>query len=160
MTLSIQFYSMLAMIAAGIAAGALADLSAAVIAASGKRSFIRRHAFWFELAVWLLIGAGAFLVLLAVRDGAWRMYDPAAQAAGMLLYAAVFHYPLRLAGRVVHRVVIVPLWYLIRLLLFIAVKMIRAIVFILSLILSPVRRIGRNLGKILQNKFRLLYNKK
>lgn len=152
MSLSVQFFSLLAMIGTGIAAGVIMDLFGSIIAACDKRSFIRRRAFWFELAVWIFIGVGAFWILVLVRDGAWRMYDPVAQISGMLLYAAIFHYPFRFIGRLLLLVIIRPIWYLIRFLLLIVQRIIRIFVSILTFITSPIVRLIKTAGKFLQKK--------
>ncbi|AXI00737.1 hypothetical protein DV702_14030 [Sporosarcina sp. PTS2304] len=159
MSLSVQFFSLLAMIGTGIFAGVIMDIFGTVVAACDKRSVIRRRAFWFELGVWILLGISAFWILILVRGGAWRMYDPVAQISGMLLYVAIFHYPFRMIGRVVLIVVIRPIWYIILLVLLVIRRMIRVIVYILSLILAPFVLFYKNSRKFLQNKYRLLYNK-
>lgn len=159
MSLSVQFFSLLAMIGTGIVAGVMMDLFGTIIAACDKRSFIRRRALWFEIIVWIFLGIGAFWVLMSVRDGAWRMYDPVAQISGMLLYAAIFHYPFRFIGRVLGILIIRPIWYSIRLLFLLLRRVIQVIVSILSLILTPIVLLSKNVRKFLQNKYRLLYNK-
>ncbi|WP_153733456.1 spore cortex biosynthesis protein YabQ [Sporosarcina obsidiansis] len=159
MSLSVQFFSLLAMIGTGIAAGVVMDLFGTIIAACDKRSFIRRRAFWFELIIWIFLGVVAFWVLMIVRDGAWRMYDPVAQVSGMLLYAAVFHYPFRFIGRLLLVIIIRPIWYFIRLLIMLIQRIIQVIIYILSFITSPVIRLGKAAGKFLQKKGRVLYNR-
>ncbi|PIC63683.1 hypothetical protein CSV79_10635 [Sporosarcina sp. P13] len=136
------------------------DLFGTIVAACDKRSIIRRRAFWFELLVWIFLGIGAFWILMIVRDGAWRMYDPVAQVCGMLLYVAIFHYPFRLIGRVLLIVVIRPIWYVIRLVLLLIQRIIQVFRHILLLILSPIVLLLKNGRKFLQNKYRLLYNKR
>ncbi|MDV6378980.1 hypothetical protein ORD22_12220 [Sporosarcina sp. GW1-11] len=160
MSLSVQFFSLLAMIGTGIVAGVIMDLFGTIIAACDRRSFIRRRALWFELVVWILLGIGAFWILMIVRDGAWRMYDPVAQVCGMFFYVAIFHYPFRLIGRVLLLVVIRPVWYAIRLVWLLIQRINQVFVYILSLILSPVVLLLKNGRKFLQNKYRLLYNRK
>ncbi|ARD48465.1 hypothetical protein SporoP37_10050 [Sporosarcina sp. P37] len=159
MSLSVQFFSLLAMIGTGIAAGIVMDLFGTIVAASDKRSFIKRWAFWFECMVWIGLGIGAFLVLIMVRGGAWRMYDPVAQISGLLLYAAVFYHPARFAGRLLLLVVLRPIWLIIRLVFLTCRRIIYLIVSVLSLIMSPFIRIAKNIGKFLQNKCRVLYNR-
>ncbi|WP_301109243.1 spore cortex biosynthesis protein YabQ [Sporosarcina sp.] len=159
MSLSVQFFSLLAMIGAGILAGAVMDLFGTIIAACDKRSWIRRRAFWFELVIWVLLGVGAFWVLLIVREGAWRMYDPIAQVSGMLLYAVLFHYPFRFAGRLILLLVIRPVWYIIRLVILIIRRIVQALISILTFISWPAVRLAKKTGKFLQKKGRVLYNR-
>ncbi|WP_303968629.1 spore cortex biosynthesis protein YabQ [Sporosarcina ureae] len=159
MSLSVQFFSLLAMIGTGIAGGIVMDLFGTIIAACDKRSFIRRWAFWLECIIWIMLGIGAFLVLLIVRDGAWRMYDPVAQVSGLLLYAAIFHSPVRFVGRLLLLVVLRPIWLIIRLVYLTIHRIVYVIVSILSLIMSPFTRLVKNIGKYLQKKCRVLYNR-
>lgn len=90
MSLSVQFLSLLAMIGTGIVAGAFMDMIGTATGHAGKKSFIRKHAVWFEGIGWVIAGCGTFFILFLVRDGAWRMYDPFAQISGLLLYASFF----------------------------------------------------------------------
>lgn len=159
MSLSVQFFSLLAMIGTGIFAGVVMDLFGTVVAACDKRSFIRKRAFWLECIIWIIVGVASFLVLVGVRDGAWRMYDPVAQISGLLLYAAIFHYPARMIGRLLLLVVLRPIWLIIRLVCLSIHYIFRVIVSILSLITSPFTRLLKNVGKFLQNKCRVLYNR-
>ena len=159
MSLSVQFFSLLAMIGTGIAAGIVMDLFGTIVAVCDKRSFIRRWAFWFECITWIMLGIGAFLILMMVRDGAWRMYDPVAQVSGLLLYAAIFHHPIRFVGRLLLLVVLRPIWLIIRLVYLTIQRIFFIIVSILSLITSPFIRLLKNIGKFLQNKCRVLYNR-
>lgn len=159
MSLSVQFFSLLAMIGTGIAAGVIMDLFCTIKNLFSKRSFIRRRSFWFEIIVWAGIGAGAFWVLLTVRDGAWRMYDPVAQVSGMLLYAAIFHYPFRFAGRWFWLLIIRPVWLLITFIMRVIQRIVRALIVSIMWIISPVLRLGKVIGKSLQKKGKVLYNR-
>lgn len=159
MSLSVQFFSLLAMIGTGITAGIVLDLFGTIVAACDKRSFIRRWAFWFECLIWILLGIMSFWVLVLVRDGAWRMYDPVAQISGLLLYAAIFHHPVRIVGRLLLLVVLRPIWLIIRLVYLTIQRIFYLIASILTLITSPFIRLVKNIGKFLQNKCRVLYNR-
>ena len=136
MSLTIQFVSLLAMMATGIIAGAFMDMLSTGISHTGKTSTIRKHAIWLEGFGWLLAGCFAFVVLFLFRDGAWRMYDPLAQVSGLLLYATVFYRPIRLVGRVVIIVLIRPIVILVKLVLW----GIRTIVYILCSIVAFLLR--------------------
>lgn len=159
MSLSVQFFSLLAMIGTGITAGIVLDLFGTIVATCDKRSFIRRWAFWFECLIWIMLGIMSFWVLVLVRDGAWRMYDPVAQISGLLLYAAIFHHPVRIVGRLLLLVVLRPIWLIIRLVYLTIQRIFYLIASILSLITSPFIRLVKNIGKFLQNKCRVLYNR-
>ncbi|MFD1204479.1 MULTISPECIES: spore cortex biosynthesis protein YabQ [Sporosarcina] len=137
MSLSVQFLSLLAMIGTGIGAGAIMDLIGTGVSATRKGSFIRRHAVWFEVIGWIIIGSASFYILFLVRDGAWRMYDPFAQISGMLLYASVFYRPFRFVGRVIQLLVIRPIVFVIRLIVNIIRFIVRMIIKIILLIISP-----------------------
>lgn len=114
MSVTVQFVSLLAMIGSGIVAGAFMDMISTGITNAGKTSLIRRKAIWIEGIAWLLAGGFAFAVLFVFRDGAWRMYDPFAQLSGLLLYAAIFHKPFRLVGRIIVIVLLRPIFLFIR----------------------------------------------
>lgn len=159
MTLSVQFFSLLAMIGTGIGAGVIMDMVGTAIAACDKTSVIRRRSVWLEAISWLLIGAGAFYVLILVRDGAWRMYDPVAQVSGMLLYASVFHVPFRFVGRLILAIVIRPVLFIIRLIISVVRQIIRLLANIALFFLRPLIRLQRRYRKSLQNRARVLYNK-
>lgn len=159
MSLSVQFFSLLAMIGTGIAAGAIMDLFGTVRNLFDRRSFIRRRSFWLELVVWAAIGAGAFWVLLVAREGAWRMYDPVAQVSGMLLYATIFHYPFRFAGRWVWLLIIRPVWLFITFIMKVIQRIVRMLIISVMWIISPVLRLVKVMGKSLQKKGRVLYNR-
>ena len=117
MSLTSQFVSLLAMIGSGVIAGAFMDMIGTGIAKTGKTSIIRRRAIWLEAVGWGLAGCFAFAVLFVFRDGAWRMYDPLAQISGLLLYATLFHKPIRLLGRAIAFLFIRPILVLLRVLL-------------------------------------------
>ena len=101
MSLSVQFLSLLAMIGTGIVAAAFIDMIGTGTASAGKTSFFRRHSTTFEVIGWVIAGCWTFSVLYAVRDGAWRIYDPFAQLSGILLYASFFHKPMRFLGTII-----------------------------------------------------------
>ena len=137
MSLSVQFFSLLAMIGTGIAAGAVMDMVGTGVSQTGKTSWIRRYAAWLEIICWILIGCGAFYVLFLVRDGAWRMYDPVAQVSGLLLYAAIFHKPFRFFGRMIILLILKPIWFILRLIARIIQFFVRVIIRILTVLAFP-----------------------
>lgn len=139
MSITAQLASLLAMIGTGIVAGAFMDMIGTGIASTGKTSIVRRRAIIFETIGWLIAGCFAFAVLFAFRDGAWRMYDPLAQVSGLLLYATIFHKPFRLLGRIIIVIVIRPMLFILRLIVWFFVYIARIIQAILLLLTQPFR---------------------
>lgn len=109
MSLSVQFLSLLAMIGTGIVAAAFIDMIGTGTAHAGKRSVFRRRAVFFEVIGWIIVGCWTFYILVIVRDGEWRIYDPFAQMSGMLLYASFLHEPFRIIGRILFSIFIKPI---------------------------------------------------
>lgn len=109
MSLSIQLFSLLAMVATGIVAAAFIDMIGTGISHSGKVSFVRRYSVVIEVIGWIFVGCAAFITLYIVRDGAWRIYDPLAQISGLLLYVSFIHRPFRVVGRIVFLLFIKPI---------------------------------------------------
>ncbi len=142
MSITAQFVSLLAMVGTGIIAGAFMDMLGTGIANTGKASIIRKRAIWLESIGWIFTGCFAFAVLFVFRDGAWRMYDPLAQLSGLLLYAAIFHKPFRLFGRVLIVLLIRPI-----------VLLFRALFWFIQYIFRIIRAIFR----LLSHPFRIVY---
>lgn len=113
MSLSVQFLSLLAMIGTGIVAAAFIDMIGTGTASAGKTSFIRKYSTLFEVIGWTIAGCWTFFVLYVVRDGGWRIYDPFAQVSGILVYASVFHKPIRFFGRIILVLLVKPLWFVV-----------------------------------------------
>ncbi|WP_318617503.1 spore cortex biosynthesis protein YabQ [Sporosarcina sp. YIM B06819] len=151
MSLSVQFLSLLAMIGTGVVAGAFMDMIGTATAQAGKKTFIRRHAAWFEVIGWIVVGCWTFYILFLVRDGAWRMYDPVAQISGLLLYASFFYKPFRLLGRIVLLVVIKPLWFIVRLVITIIRQILRIIVKFVVFLFMPFVKLYRIISRRLTN---------
>lgn len=135
MSLSVQFFSLLAMIGTGIVAAAFIDMIQAGILYAGKRSLIGKYGIVLEVFGWIIAGIWTFTILYTVRDGAWRIYDPFAQLSGLLLYMSFFHRPFRLIGRVILLTLLKPIIFVFHL-LFLFVKNVAKGVFILLRILS------------------------
>lgn len=110
MSLSVQFFSLLAMIGVGIVAASVIDLIGTSIASSRQGALVRKYATAIEIIGWIVVGSGAFFILYIVRDGAWRIYDPFAQVSGLLLYVSFFHRPFRFTGRIFLLLFIKPIW--------------------------------------------------
>lgn len=112
MSLSVQLFSLLAMVATGIVAASFIDMIGTGISHSGRVSFVRRYSVVIEVISWVLVGCGAFIILYIVRDGAWRIYDPLAQISGLLLYVSFIHRPFRVFGRIVFLLFVKPVMFL------------------------------------------------
>ncbi|MDS9473282.1 spore cortex biosynthesis protein YabQ [Sporosarcina pasteurii] len=152
MSLSVQFFSLLAMIGTGIVAAAMIDMIGTGTAHAGKKSFVRRHAVIIEVIGWIIAGCWTFTILYTVRDGAWRIYDPFAQLSGMLLYASFFHKPFRVVGKVILLVIIKPIWLIFRAIVSVINRLFLFIIWILTLLSKPFvsifRKLNRKLFKI------------
>ena len=145
MSLSVQFLSLLAMIGTGIVAAAFIDMIGTGTASAGKTSFFRRHSTTFEVIGWVIAGCWTFSVLYAVRDGAWRIYDPFAQLSGILLYASFFHKPMRFLGTIILVLLLKPFWFIIRTVFTMIWQMIRFLLKVVGFLSAPVISIFRKL---------------
>lgn len=101
------------MIGTGIATAAFIDMIGTGTASAPKKSIIRKYSTVFEVFGWLIAGCWTFWILYIVRDGAWRIYDPFAQLSGILLYASLFHKPIRFMGRIILILLLKPIWFVI-----------------------------------------------
>jgi len=147
MTVSLQFISLLVMMACGILTAAGVDAIRYLYSHAKPGSFIFRFSNFLEVIAWLVLGIGTFYVLFEIRDGAWRIYDPLAQIAGIFLYESIFQRPFRFMGRVIRNVLFRPIWFIIRLIVKMIVKIAQAIYKILLLIVSPFKRLIELLKK-------------
>lgn len=147
MSLSIQFLSLLAMIGTGIVAAALIDMIGTGTASAGKTSFIRRYAAIFEVIGWTIAGCWTFAVLYVVRDGEWRIYDPFAQVSGILLYASVFHKPIRFFGRIILLLIVKPIWFIIYGVFSVIRKLLLFVMKIVLLLFTPFIKVFRKLKR-------------
>jgi len=141
MTVSLQFISLLVMMACGILTAAGVDAIRYLYSHAKPGSIIFRLSNFLEVTAWLVLGIGTFYVLFEIRDGAWRIYDPLAQIAGIFLYESIFQRPFRFVGRVIRNVVFRPIWLIIRLIINIIRKIIQLIQKILLLIVRPFKRL-------------------
>ncbi|MHA6260529.1 spore cortex biosynthesis protein YabQ [Sporosarcina sp. CAU 1771] len=154
MSLSVQFLSLLAMIGTGIVAAAFLDMIGTWTAHSGRTSFIRRRASWFEFIGWVIVGCWTFYILFLVRDGAWRIYDPFAQLSGMLLYISFFYKPFRFIGKIVLLIFIKPFLFIIKFIVTVIRQVILFIVKVITLLFRPFVRLFRKYFTIPFNKRR------
>lgn len=161
MTLSLQFYSLLLMVLSGIVIGAIIEGSRFVTNSFPKRTFVFKYSIAFEILVWIGLGLGTFYILFNIRDGIWRIYDPLAQLVGILLYEQIFQPIFRFAGRVFLRLIIQPIWFVIRIFVTIIRKILRLIVFVLITIVRPFHFLYKKIWHLaLKKKPNFRYNKK
>lgn len=147
MSLSIQFFSLLAMIGTGIVAAAMIDMIGTGVANAGKKSFIRKHSTALEIIGWILAGCWTFTILYTVRDGAWRIYDPFAQLSGILLYASIFHKPFRFMGRIILVLLLKPIWFVLRAIVSIIIRILAVFKKLFLLLSKPFISIFRKLNR-------------
>lgn len=147
MTVSLQFISLLVMMACGILTATGVDAIRFLYSHAKPGSIIFRSSNVLEVAAWLLLGIGTFYVLFEIRDGAWRIYDPLAQIAGIFLYESIFQRPFRFTGRVIRNVLFRPIWLIIRFIIHVILKIVQVIQKILLLIVRPFKRLIELLTK-------------
>lgn len=161
MTLSLQFYSLLLMVLSGVIIGAIIEGTRFVTNSFPKRTFVFKYSIALEIIVWIMLGLGTFYILYSVRDGIWRIYDPLAQVVGILLYEQLFQPLFRLLGRIFLRIIIQPIWFLIRIFITIINKIFRLIGIILATIVRPFHFIYKKIWRLaLKKKPNFRYNKK
>jgi hypothetical protein len=161
MTLSLQFFSLLLMMASGILIGAIIEGTRFLTENFSKRSFVFKYRVGLEVIIWILLGLGTFYLLYEVRDGIWRVYDPLAQLVGILFYEQFFQPIFRLAGRIFLRLIVKPIWFVIHIFITIVHKILRLFVNIIRAIAQPFHFLyKKTLHLALQKKPNLRYNKK
>ncbi|GGA48490.1 spore cortex biosynthesis protein YabQ [Psychrobacillus lasiicapitis] len=161
MTLSLQFFSLLLMVLSGVVVGAIIEGTRFVMNSFPKRTFVFKYSTALEIIIWILLGLGTFYILFQVRDGIWRIYDPLAQIVGILLYEQLFQPIFRFMGRVFLRMIIQPIWFIIRIIVTIIRKILRLIALILLTIVRPFRFIYKKMRHLaLKKKPKFRYNKK
>uniref|UniRef100_UPI00406BF89A spore cortex biosynthesis protein YabQ n=1 Tax=Psychrobacillus sp. FSL H8-0483 TaxID=2921389 RepID=UPI00406BF89A len=161
MTLSLQFFSLLLMTLSGVLVGAIIEGTRFITDNFPRRSLIFKYRIALEILVWILLGIGTFYILFNVRDGIWRIYDPLAQIVGILLYEQFFQPVFRLAGRIFLRLIVQPIWFILRLIVTILRKIVNFILLIIGVLLKPFRFLYQKIWHLaLQKKPNLRYNKK
>ncbi|MEI4771506.1 spore cortex biosynthesis protein YabQ [Psychrobacillus sp. FJAT-51614] len=161
MTLSLQFISLLLMIASGILVGAIIEGTRFVTESFSKRSFVYKYRVGLEIIIWIFLGLGTFYLLYEVRDGIWRIYDPLAQIVGILLYEQIFQPVFRLAGRIFLSLIVKPIWFIIRLFISIIRKIIQLLVIIVIFLTKPFHYVyKKTIHLALQKIPNFRYNKK
>ena len=161
MTLSLQFFSLLLMVFSGILVGAIIEGTRFVTGSFPRRSYVYNYRIVLEIFVWIILGLSSFYILFEVRDGVWRIYDPLAQVLGILLYDQLFQPLFRLIGRIFLRLIIQPIWWIIRFIWIVINKFINLIWTLLSFIFQPFQYIFRKTRHLaLQKKPKFRYNRK
>jgi hypothetical protein len=150
MTISYQFLSLLAMIASGVATGFFVESFRDSCQALRPRAFLRRYQGFFEVILWLGLGIASFYLLFHLRDGSWRIYDPCAQIVGIILYELWFRKPLLVLRRVIMRLIVQPIWWIILLLVAIIRTIVRVLIKILMVILWPLFKLVKQLMKLFE----------
>nr|WP_075620332.1 spore cortex biosynthesis protein YabQ [Paenisporosarcina indica] len=135
------------MIASGVATGFLVESFRDGCRALRPRAFLRRYQGFFEILLWLILGFASFYLLFYLRDGSWRIYDPCAQVVGIILYELWFRRPM-LAGRhVFFRIVVFPIWWIIKLVFSILRQIFRIIVNIFLVLMWPFIKVTQKIAK-------------
>lgn len=161
MTLSLQFFSLLLMVFSGVLVGAIIEGTRFVTGSFPRRSYVYKYRIVLEIFVWITLGLGSFYILFEVRDGIWRIYDPLAQIVGILLYDQLFQPVFRLMGRIFLRLIIQPIWWIMRFIWIVVNKIIQLIWMLISFILKPFRFLFQKTWHLaLQKKSNLRYNEK
>ncbi|SFQ78215.1 Spore cortex protein YabQ (Spore_YabQ) [Psychrobacillus psychrotolerans] len=161
MTLSLQFFSLLLMVCSGVLVGAIIEGTRFITESFPRRSYVYKYRVVLEVFVWIALGLGSFYILYDVRDGVWRIYDPLAQIVGILLYDQLFQPVFRLTGRIILRLIIQPIWWIIHFIWIVINKVIHLIWMLISFILKPFQYIFRKTWHLaLQKKPNFRYNRK
>ncbi|WP_419960530.1 spore cortex biosynthesis protein YabQ [Psychrobacillus sp. BM2] len=161
MTLSLQFFSLLLMVFSGVLVGAIIEGTRFVTGSFPRRSYVYKYRIVFEIFVWITLGLGSFYILFEVRDGVWRIYDPLAQIVGILLYDQLFQPVFRLLGRIFLRLIIQPIWWIIRFIWILVYKIIHLVWVLISFIFKPFRFLFLKTWHLaLQKKPNFRYNRK
>ena len=141
MTISYQFLSLLAMILSGVATGFLVESFRDSCDALRPRAFLRRYQGLFEIILWVGLGIASFYLLFHLRDGNWRIYDPCAQIVGIICYELWFRRPLLVVRRVFMRLIVQPIWWIIKLVMTILRYIVRVLVRIIMILLWPILKL-------------------
>lgn len=161
MTLSLQFFSLLLMVFSGILVGAIIEGARFVTGSFPRRSYVYKYRIVLEIFIWITLGLSSFYILFEVRDGVWRIYDPLAQIVGILLYDQIFQPVFRLMGRIFLRLIIQPIWWIIRFIWMVVNKIVHLIWTLISFIFKPFHFLFQKTWHLaLQKKPNFRYNGK
>lgn len=138
MTLSLQFFSLLLMVLSGLIIGAVIEGTRFLTESFPRRSFIFKYRVGIEIIIWLLLGLATFYLLYEIRDGIWRVYDPLAQIVGILLYEQIFQPVFQLGGRIFLRLLVKPIWFIIRTIVMVIRKILHFFIVVIGAIIHPL----------------------
>lgn len=133
------------MIASGVATGFLVESFRDITNSIRPKFFLRKYRYLLEIVLWTMLGLASYVLLFYLRDGNWRIYDPLAQIAGIGCYGLWFRSPLLVVRRIVVRLIIQPVWWIIYHILLIIQYIIRIITRIVMIIISPLVKIIRKM---------------
>jgi spore cortex biosynthesis protein YabQ len=170
MSLSVQFYTMLAMFGMGSWVGAALDTYGRLLKRPARASWF---VFLNDVAFWVVQGLIIFYILLVVNEGELRFYVFLALLCGFAAYQSLFQSfykcllerlisialsTYKLFARIVTVLIINPIRYIIQLLLVFLLglwKLLLVIaIFIFKVITTPFKWIGLLLWKKWWNRFR------
>ncbi|MEG0260717.1 MAG: spore cortex biosynthesis protein YabQ [Lysinibacillus sp.] len=161
MIISEQFIQLVVMVMSGIIVGFVIDSTRLIVVAAPKKSHLRKMAVVLELFVWLALGGTTFYLLFWLKDGAWRIIDPLAQLLGIFLYQTFLQSFFRFIGRMFVLIVLRPILWLARLIVFIIRKVFQVVIGLIIIILRPFVKIySYLLNTLFKNNRYLKYNKK
>lgn len=148
MTVSEQFLSITALITSGVVGAACIDFVRTFSHYAPPKSLRRKGYIIFELSTWVLLGIGTFLLLMIVRDGEWHFVDFLSQLIGFCIYQLFLQGFFRFMGRIMDRLLIRPIRFILNLFLSIIHQVIRLIVAICRMILYPFLWIFEKIRRI------------
>ena len=136
--MSVQLISTAVMFLAGITVGAVIDSIRCMLLLLPKKSIIYKLSFFIELVCWLTLGIMTFYFLFMLKGGEWRIVDPLAQLAGIIVYDLFLQPIFRFIGRVFTVLTIKPVLFIVTFIFFIVRNVIRVVVFILNFLFRPI----------------------
>jgi spore cortex biosynthesis protein YabQ len=175
MSLSVQFYTMLAMFGMGSWVGAALDTYGRLLKRPARASWF---VFLNDVAFWVVQGLIIFYILLVVNEGELRFYVFLALLCGFAAYQSLFQSfykcllerlisialsTYKLFARIVTVLIINPIRYIIQLLLVFLLglwKLLLVIaIFIFKVITTPFKWIGLLLWKLAPKKAKIILTK-
>ena len=145
--MSVQLISTAVMFLAGIMVGAVIDSIRCMLLLLPKKSIIYKLSFFIELICWLTLGIMTFYFLFMLKGGEWRIVDPLAQLAGIIVYDLFLQPIFRFIGRVLTVLTIKPVLFIVAFIFFIVRNVIRVFVFILNFLFRPIIKLYRTFKK-------------
>ncbi|MBM7663432.1 spore cortex biosynthesis protein YabQ [Bacillus mesophilus] len=175
MSLTVQFYTMLAMFGMGSWVGAALDTYGRFLKRSTRASWF---VFLNDIAFWVVQGLIIFYTLLVVNEGELRFYVFLALLCGFAAYQSLFQSfyksllerlismvvkTYKFFARLVTVLIINPIRYIIQLLLVFLLGLWKLImmvsIFIVKVIYTPFKWVGLLIWKLTPKKFKIFLNK-